>query len=203
MNEPDPTPDDVLGPAFQPGRVDNATALVLAAPGAREAEAGRPAAGKTGENLDAALVHLHRIEPAAFPWLSRLDYRIVNAVSKVLRKPRSMPYDSEIKEAANVERLRRQLRGFGTVVALSPKAVTACRIAGVEPDYCAVHPGDQGINPLLTNFPGSVEEAIRRRILLYAELLIASRGRCDDAIRDMLDRRQRGLARRSRGESAG
>jgi hypothetical protein len=186
----------VLSPAFQPGRDDNFTAFVLAAPGRREATAGRPAAGQTGTNIDAVLAHLHRFDPDAFPWLSRLDYRIVNTVSKVLHGKRSLPLVSEIREHANLERLKLQLGGYTTIVALSPKAVLACRAAGFEPTYCAVHPGNQGINPLITGFSGKSSEAVDLRIQLYAELLFRSRGRCDDAMADMAERRMKGLGRR-------
>jgi uracil-DNA glycosylase len=98
-----------MSPDYQPGTAGAFTAFVLAAPGRVELAENRPAAGQTGRNLDRILFHLNQLRPDIFPSQSRLDYVVVNAVSRVLyraKEGRGMPTDAEVQETHNVERLR-------------------------------------------------------------------------------------------------
>ncbi|MEG8049018.1 hypothetical protein QP178_03620 [Sphingomonas aurantiaca] len=139
-----------MTPDHQPGPAGAFTALILAAPGRVELAESRPAAGQTGRNLDRILVHLHRWRPDVFPSQSRLDYVIVNSVSTVLyraKNGRGMPTDAEVRDMANVGRLRLLLPSdLRHLVAFSDPAATAVGLVGREPVFRAPHPGLQLIN---------------------------------------------------------
>lgn len=188
---------DKLSPAFQPGRADVRTTLVLAAPGLDEAAAGRPAAGRTGTVLDLLLGRLHAVDALSFPSGSRLDYRIVNAVDLVLAGARSLPTKRQIRDPANLARLGRQLAGSDVVVAFGPHAVTAVRAVGLEPTLCSGHPGMQGVNQLPVEEPGTGPANTRARLDLFASLLLASRGRCSEAMLGWRDIRRESRMRRA------
>lgn len=167
-------------PAYHPGPSDVRTAFVLAVPGSKERDANRPAAGDTGDNLDRILVHLNRIDPSAFPSTRRYDYRIVNALEKVMFGADSMPKRTDVCKPDNLARLAKQLEGIITVVALSGPAIAAVTGASIQPTYShAVHPGMRGLNNRYRglgedkkNRQWRVEERCRR----YAEEVIVSRG---------------------------
>lgn len=177
-------PDD-LSPAFQPGSPGITTILVLAAPGRDEQAAGRPAAGRTGVMLDELLSRLHEKDAVSFPSPSRLNYRIVNAVATIMYGAKSLPTKGQIREAGNVERLKRQLAGGGVLVALGPDAVTAILAADKKPTFCSGHPGMQGVNQLPVEVPGSETDNTSQRLDLFASLLLASRGRCAEAMSEL------------------
>lgn len=179
------TLSDELSPAFQPGSPDITTILVLAAPGRDEQAAGRPAAGRTGVMLDELLSRLHGKDAISFPSPSRLDYRIMNAVTTIMYGVRSLPTKGQIREARNVERLKRQLAHGGVLVALGPDAVTAILAADKKPTFCSGHPGMQGVNQLPVEVPGSERENTSQRLDLFASLLLASRGRCAEAMLEL------------------
>ncbi|HEY7810966.1 MAG TPA: hypothetical protein VIA98_11350 [Allosphingosinicella sp.] len=152
------------GPAFQLGKEDIETAFVLAAPGLKEVDAGRPAARDTGANLDRLI-----------------RYRIANAVETVMHGKDTMRDLETVREPENLSRLRLQLEGCPMIVALSMPAIAAVEAAGLEASYRhETHPGMKGMNNL---FQGMGLERKRRgwrveeRCRLYAEQLIASRTR--------------------------
>lgn len=186
----------VLSPAYQPGRTDIQTTLVLAAPGEHERAAWRPAAGPTGDALDVVLAMLQSIDPTSFPSASKLDYRIVNSVDVIMRKPRPLPTKRQIRQDANVARLRAQLSSEDTLVALGPCALVAIQAAGLTATFCAGHPGLQGINQLPVAASGTPPENRLARLDLYARLLLASRGRCDRAMLELKTLRKIEQARR-------
>ncbi len=176
---------DGLSPAFQPGSPDNDTVLVLAAPGRDEAAAGRPAAGRTGVVLGELLSRLHRMDTVSFPSASRLDYRIVNAVATIMHGARSLPTKRQIREAENVERLKRQLAGAGALVAFGPHAMTAILDACEQPTFCSGYSGLQGVNQLPVEMVGTGLENTRQRLDLFASQLLGSRGRCTAALKEL------------------
>lgn len=186
---------DGLSPAFQPGSPENDTVLVLAAPGRDEEAAGRPAAGRTGVVLDDLLSRLHRMDAVSFPSASRLDYRIVNAVATIMHGTRSLPTKRQIREAENVERLKRQLAGAGALVALGPHAMTAILYACAAPTFCSGHPGMQGVNQLPVEIVGTGLENTRQRLDLFASQLLGSRGRCAAALTELKEIRRLWKAR--------
>lgn len=186
----------VLSPAFQPGRAGMRTTLVLAAPGEHERVAWRPAAGPTGDALDVVLAALHSSDPASFPSACRLDYRIVNSVDVIMRKPRPLPTKRQIRQASNIARLGKLLSSEDTLVALGPCALVAIRAVGLAATFCAGHPGLQGINQLPVAAPGTSAENRLARLDLYARLLLGSRGRCDEAMLELKTLRSVEQARR-------
>jgi uracil-DNA glycosylase len=134
---------------FQRGKPACRTAFVLSAPGNQEKKHGQPAAGETGKTLDHLLVHLHRADARHFPFLSRRDYRIVNAIDKVLFKRatrRTEAYLSEVRRPANLARLRAELDGIDYIVALGTRAASALAELGLAPDLAGVHPSLQKLN---------------------------------------------------------
>lgn len=161
---------------------------MLSAPGRLEKKRGHPAAGETGKTLDQLLVHLHCADPPHFPSLDRRDYRIVNAVSTVLYKRetrRTEAYLSQVREPANLARLRAELDGIDYVVALGDGAASALGELQLEPDLVGVHPSLQKLNRAYASLATTPGERRLERVDLYAiDLLGSSRGgqRCTRAI---------------------
>lgn len=168
-------------PSYHPGPRGVRTAFVLAVPGRKERDAKRPAAGDTGVNLDRILVHLNHHNPIIFHSTCRYDYRVANALERVMFGSKSMPDIAEVRSPSNLARLAEQLEGITTIVALSGPAVEGVRGAGLPLTYGhAVHPGMQGLNRYYSGLgrdpekrPWRVEERYRR----YAEEVIASSNR--------------------------
>lgn len=185
-------------PAFQLGLLKNGTTLVLAAPGLDEAAAGHPAAGRTGTNLDLILAQACVAAPESFPSADRRDYRIVNAVSLILHGDRTLPRVSEIEDAGNKARLRRQLAGPRTIAAFGPHAARAVRAIDLEPDFCTGHPGLKGLNQLPVPDGTPPAEATRIRLRLLGDALIESRGRCRETMKRLEDLRKVERLRRKR-----
>lgn len=164
-------PDEVDSPSYQHGREGCRTAFVLSAPGQDEQKRGHPAAGRTGETLDGLLRRLHAADPARFPFLSRRDYRIVNAVTTILYKAKSKRTEgklSELMSPDNLARLRAELAGMSWIVALGDKAQLALRHAGIEPTLCGPHPSLQRLNTLYKVDAGTSEAAREARLDRYA-----------------------------------
>ncbi|MGY4395373.1 hypothetical protein ACVWZA_000534 [Sphingomonas sp. UYAg733] len=158
-----------MQPDFQLGRPDIGTALVLACPGGRELEAGYPAAGQTGTNLDGMLRHLHEMSAGDFPSPSRHEYRIVNSVAFALYKSRdgrTMPRDCEVLAPANLERLSELLAHHPIIVTFSAVAELGVRAIGREPTYIFHHPSMSRLNTLYPRLGGTrpwrVEERYSR-----------------------------------------
>jgi len=101
-------------------------AFVFSTPGAREAAAGMPVAGVTGENLDFALEHLHAADPARFPTAARYDYRITNAHTEALAASlghaASEATPAQILEPGNVARVLDELADCDVVVLCGQRA---------------------------------------------------------------------------------
>jgi uracil-DNA glycosylase len=166
-------PDDF---SFQRGRDDCRTAFVLSAPGRRERQAGYPAAGQTGVTLDRLLQHLHEADGVRFPFLSRREYRIVNALAKELYKAkhkRTEGYVSEVTEKANLARLHEELAGIDCIVALGVKAQLGLEAARITPLLCGPHPSLQRLNTLYKVSEPTSEAARDERIRLFAQDVLA------------------------------
>lgn len=164
--------------AFQRGRPDGHTAFVLSAPGRLEQERGYPAAGQTGANLDRLLVHLKAALPELFPFVSRRDYRIVNAVNNVLHRrehQRTEAYLREVREPSNLERLRRELEGVAFVVALGERAKLALAELGIEPSLFGPHPSLQCLNRRYEADAATSQKRSAQRIGSYAQEVLSNR----------------------------
>jgi uracil-DNA glycosylase len=163
--------------AFQHGRPEATTAFVLSCPGRLELKRGYPAAGQTGSNLDRLLAHLNAARPQLFPFLSRRDYRIVNAVDKVLHlreHRRTEAYLREVREPSNLEWLRCELEGSTFVVALGQRAKLALAVAGIAPGLHGPHPSLQCLNRRYEADGSTAEERSEQRIMRYAQDVLSS-----------------------------
>ena len=65
--------------AYQPGKKNNKTVIILSAPGQAEEKAKKPAAGQTGKTLNKILAEAHKKDPDKFPSKNKDDYRISHA----------------------------------------------------------------------------------------------------------------------------
>ena len=169
---------------FQRGRDDCRTAFVLSAPGQKEQQAGYPAAGPTGVTLDRLLQQLHSADPVRFPFLSRRDYRIVNAIAKVLYKAqhgRTEGYLSEVVAEANVERLREELVGIDCIVALGDRAQRGLKAADITLQLCGPHPSLQRLNTLCKVSAPTPAAARDDRIRLFARDVLSTDCNADTA----------------------
>lgn len=137
-------------PDFQPGKRGNKTAIMLSAPGQAEENAGRPAAGQTGKNLDGMLAEAHKRDPKRFPSPKRDDYTIVNAHPKAeyaSKTGRTEASRAEIHEKKNQRRLKRALRHKDTVVALGKRAEEGVKAAGYKGKVVrGSHPSNSNLN---------------------------------------------------------
>jgi hypothetical protein len=100
-------------------------AVVLSCPGEAEAQAGHPAAGPTGFNLELLLRELSARFGSAF---ERRKVTITNAwpeVFSIKRNGRTEAPDELIREPRNLDRLREELRGIRIVIASGRKAELA------------------------------------------------------------------------------
>ncbi|HYE01025.1 MAG TPA: uracil-DNA glycosylase family protein [Alphaproteobacteria bacterium] len=169
---------------YNEGRPDIPAAFLLSAPGSKEQLHGRPAAGTTGNNLDIVIGHLHAARPALFPSARRYDYTITNAVDQVhfaAATGRTEATDDEIRDPANMARLRAELGAARVLVCLGNKAQLAGRLLQAEGLPVQVlaerHPGIRGLlsiradargAPILKGQAGSTAlrlEVVARRIL--------------------------------------
>ena len=163
--------------AFQRGRPEASTAFVLSAPGRLELKRGHPAAGQTGSTLDRLPVHLNAAHPDLFPFLTRRDYRIVNAVSKILylrEHQRTEAYLREVREPSNLERLQHELKGIAFVVALGERAKLGLAVAGMEPGLSGPHPSLQCLNRRYKADATTPQERSAQRIWQYAQDVLSS-----------------------------
>lgn len=162
---------------FQRGKPGVRTAFLLSAPGRLEKKHGHPAAGETGKTLDQLLVHLRRAYPRHFPFQSRRDYRVSNAVTTVLyrRATRRTEADrSKVAEATNLERLRAELEGIDFIVALGSRAGWALEDLGLEWGLAGVHPSLQKLNRAYRSLAGTPIARRLERVKLYAVDLLRS-----------------------------
>jgi len=125
----------------------------LSAPGRLEENAGRPASGKTGENLDLLINILHKRYPDLFPYTGRYAYRITNAVTDVHYKAKTNDTEGSDKEVLNKENIRRilnEISGLTDVFCLGNKASllkNALEKEGFRGNiYCDIHLGLQSLN---------------------------------------------------------
>ena len=166
-------------PAYRPGDAGFRTAFVLSAPGRRECEAGRPAAGETGRSLNIALKTLHRIEPGVFPSCALDDYTLLNAWDEVLYRAhtgRTEAKDKDILGAGNICRVAQLLRDMEAVVALGDKARLAVSKAWpVGTLFTGRHPSLQSLNRAYSSNACTAEERRTERTTQWARDLLASK----------------------------
>lgn len=127
-------------------------AFVFSVPGRREKELGKPVAGATGDNLDAALKHLHSALPTIFQSPDRYQYRITNSypepIAKSLRHSSTQPRDGQVVDPANAERVLADLKGCHTVILCGQKPQLLFKsVRSVYPNtICASHLSNQSLN---------------------------------------------------------
>ena len=137
-------------PAYRRGDADFRTAFVLSAPGRREYEMQRPAAGETGTTINKGLQTFHGAEPCMFPSLALDDYTRLNAwdrVEYIACTRRTEATDEEISHADNICRVARLLRNMDVVVAFGVKAqLVVCRAWSTGTLFTGDHPSLQRLN---------------------------------------------------------
>lgn len=157
-------------------------AFVFSVPGEAERTQGRPVAGDTGENIDAALICLHALNPALFASVNRYDYRITNAftnpIAVSLGNAGSEAKNSQIKEPRNVSRVISELDGCDFVILCGKKAkllLSALATTG----KCVIvvpHVGNKGLNNSFSpcSLPTSSSAADRRqkRVEMWAQVIL-------------------------------
>lgn len=149
------------------------TCLIVSAPGLKELKHNKPLSGQSGRNMVKALPLLKEQYPQIFPSEVIDDYRITNAIDSVLSKNttrRTEARDSEILSESNLSRLREELEGIDTVVALGNKAALAVQSSGFKGQVLiAEHPSFQNINFRYRSDRPTVEERSIDRIQQWVE----------------------------------
>lgn len=165
--------------SYQKGRSNNKTTIVLSAPGQAEEEAGRPAAGQTGKNINGMLKAANKKDPKTFPSANKDDYTITQASSKVEYKSktgRTEASSREINDPTNLRKVKDNLKGAKTVVALGSKANEAVKKAGFRGEIISgSHPSNQNLN---RNFQSNKETPSERhddRLDQYTNELLKAR----------------------------
>ena len=166
-------PQTPTTPSFRKGdKPGIKTTIILSAPGQREKNAKRPAAGQTGKTLQAAIGEWHRADPVHFPSSQLDDYTIMNSVNKVhyMELTRTTEgTEAEVREPQNLERFSRVLSDSTTVVALGRKAQLAIIESGFSGTmYTASHPSLRSLNTTYTSDKPTPSEKSRDRIGQWA-----------------------------------
>ena len=108
------------------GDPNNKVAFILSTPGKFEGEAECPAAGDTGDNMNAILKLLNQSDPIQFPSVDRYQYLITNASTKVMYSrngdKRTEDADCNINETKNVNRIRMEVENCTIIVLCGQKA---------------------------------------------------------------------------------
>ncbi|GHU25843.1 hypothetical protein AGMMS50256_01360 [Betaproteobacteria bacterium] len=111
---------------FCKGDAQNKVAFILSTPGKLEEEAGCPAAGDTGNNINAILGLLNKSDPIHFPNIDRYRYLITNASTKVMHSAKdnkkTEDTDSNITEQQNINRIRMEVKHCTIVILCGGKA---------------------------------------------------------------------------------
>lgn len=142
----------------------NSFAFVFSCPGRHEEEAGHPAAGITGANLD-SLLQLIAQEPN-YASLSRHHVTITNSWPKVEYETltgRSESSDNEIRSVDNVLRLAKELQHVtqlivfsGKKAAIASEELSRRQLLSRSPAIAyIVHLGLRGINSIRTDLCGA------------------------------------------------
>lgn len=116
--------------------------LILSVAGKAEAQAGRPAAGRARDHLDAILSRLHAARPDLFPHADADAYPILNAHPGVEYRGltgRTEAPASDYVDVANLARVRARVAGR-SVVAFGSRARRTCAAAGIVPLMTGRHP---------------------------------------------------------------
>lgn len=111
---------------YNKGNATNKIAFILSTPGKVEGEAGRPATGETGDNLNAILEILNKRDPALFKSIDRYQYVITNASTEVMHSSkgngRTEDVNPNINEKKNVVRIQREVENCSIIILCGKKA---------------------------------------------------------------------------------
>lgn len=109
------------------GDAQNKVAFILSTPGKLEGEAECPAAGATGDNMNAILEFLNKSDSIHFPNIDRYRYLITNASTKVMHSvkdnKKTEDADSNVTEPENINRIRREVKNCTIVILCGEKAI--------------------------------------------------------------------------------
>lgn len=165
------------------GRENNKIGFVLSTPGKDEENAERPAAGATGENMNAILNHLNKWNAILFPSADRYQYLITNASTKIMHAGKgdgkTQDQDSNITAKANIERLNKQLARCEVIILCGDKAQLIEQHLTGKNIVKTPHLGGKGLHnkysnrhPSLTGIIDGKQRDIAR-LRLCAELIIS------------------------------
>lgn len=111
---------------YNKGNETNKIAFILSTPGKAEGVAGRPASGETGDNLNAILENLNKLEPSLFVSTDRYDYLITNASTKVMHSSKSNGRTENsnlnITASINVDRIQNEVNDCSIIILCGKKA---------------------------------------------------------------------------------
>jgi uracil-DNA glycosylase len=175
------TSGEIVSAHFWPGSVGNTIVFILSCPGEEEMKAGRPAAGKTGENMDGILSFLNVIDRNLFPSNDRYHYRITNASKEIIFAAE----DSTLTEDArlnitirtNIARVRREI-GTCEVVILCGKRAHLLEPFLLDKKIAKTpHLGDKGLrneylnsSPVLKGIKSGHDRDVARKKLCAEEI---------------------------------
>ena len=167
-------------PAYRQGDdLSIRTIILLSAPGSKEEEANRPAAGETGKTLQTSLEILHEKDAGNFPSSRLNDYTIANAVEEIHymnKTGRTEGTDEEVREPENIERIKSIIKYSKVVVALGDKSYLAIKSANYEGIvYKAKHPSLQSLNRYYKSDKGSPNRRKKDRISQWVDDLMRSK----------------------------
>lgn len=167
---------------YESGTERNIT-LVLSCPGACEELQGRPAAGKSGENLEEILAEVNKLSETS-NW-TREKVTITNAWDKaehICKTGRSEAKISEIKSTSNINRLFLEVKHTDKyIVCFGKRAETAIQEVikvhfqdKTPPKLITTrHPGLQSLNRISTDVEGNAilkgqQDATKKRLKVIA-----------------------------------
>ena len=147
-------------------------AVLLSCPGKSEEKAGRPAAGATGTNLNGVLKEMG---------LSRDEVLIDNSWPKVMYSAKTgdtQPTRLQVVSPQNLNRLKEDLEGRGTVIALGQRAIWAVdaliKVGKLDKDVKIARGVHTSNRSLSYSYPvdGKGQEASEKRYREMAHFLI-------------------------------
>ena len=143
------------------GDANNKVAFILSAPGKLEGEAECPAAGDTGDNMDAILTLLNQTDPIHFQSVDRYQYLITNASTKVMHAKngdkRTEDGDLNIKKTKNVNRVRAEVERCTIIILCGRKAGLLAPYLSEKILIRTSHLGNKGLRNKFRNLAPSLQ----------------------------------------------
>lgn len=134
---------------YNKGNATNKIAFILSAPGKIEGETGRPASGKTGDNLNAILEILNKKKPLIFESIDRYQYVITNTTNEVIHSSkesgRTEDSNTNITEKNNIVRIQSEIENCSIIILCGKKAELLTEYLYDKILVKSPHPGNKGL----------------------------------------------------------